>query len=75
MGAALIAAATGHTDRSGAPGALLTETADRYFVRFGFISVERDRLPVTLAGSDQLQGAFPDSAQEMLRPPDHGHRH
>ena len=69
VGAALTTAALGHVDTTGAPVALLTETAPAYFARFGFADVDRDRLPVALTASAELQGACPASARALLRPP------
>jgi amino-acid N-acetyltransferase len=57
------------TIRPGAPVALLTETAASYFPRFGFVPVDRDRLPASLAASPELRGACPASAQALLRHP------
>lgn len=44
---------------------LLTETAPDYFLRFGFVKVQRSELPVALSDSEELQGACPDSAVAM----------
>jgi amino-acid N-acetyltransferase len=68
LGAALTAAALAHVDAAGAPVALLTETAAGYFPRFGFVPVDRERLPAALAASAELQGACPASARALLRP-------
>jgi amino-acid N-acetyltransferase len=46
--------------------ALLTETADGWFPRFGFTPVERGALPASLSASEELRGACPDSARAML---------
>jgi amino-acid N-acetyltransferase len=51
-----------------APVALLTETAEEYFPRFGFHTVDRAALPRALGASRELQGACPSSARAMLRP-------
>jgi amino-acid N-acetyltransferase len=67
VGAALTAAALERVDEAGAPVGLLTETAATYFPRFGFVPVERVRLPAALAASTQLQGGCPVSAQALLR--------
>ena len=69
VGAALTTAALDRVDAESAPVVLLTETADRWFPRFGFHPVGRDRLPAALAGSAELRGACPDSARALLRPP------
>jgi len=52
--------------RPGTPVALLTESAADYFRRFGFVRVERDRLPASLTASAELRGACPASAQAMV---------
>lgn len=44
---------------------LLTETAERFFPRFGFRRVERGELPAALAESEELRGACPASAVAM----------
>lgn len=46
--------------------ALLTETAEGFFPRFGFQVVERGGIPEALAGSAELTGACPDSAVAMM---------
>lgn len=46
--------------------ALLTETADAFFPRFGFSVVPRAALPDELRASEELKGACPDSAVSML---------
>jgi len=46
--------------------ALLTETADEFFPRFGFALVERSDLPDVLNASEELRGACPASARAML---------
>ncbi len=69
VGAALAAAALAHVDAVDAPVALLTETAEGYFPRFGFVPAGRDGLPAALAGSAELRGACPASARALLRPP------
>jgi amino-acid N-acetyltransferase len=67
IGAALTAAALLRVDAEHAPVALLTETADGWFPRFGFVPIPRDRLPGALAASAELRGACPDSARALLR--------
>ncbi|MDX2008374.1 MAG: arsenic resistance N-acetyltransferase ArsN2 [Meiothermus sp.] len=44
---------------------LLTESAKDYFPRFGFVQVERSKLPESLQQSAELKGACPDSAVAM----------
>jgi amino-acid N-acetyltransferase len=68
IGARLTLAALDRVDASNAPVALLTETAEDYFPRFGFTPVERDQLPAALGASEELRGACPATAQTMLRP-------
>ena len=46
--------------------ALLTETADGFFPRFGFAPVARADLPTALHASEELRGACPASARAML---------
>lgn len=41
---------------------LLTTTAERYFLRFGFQSLARSAAPAALDSSAEFQGACPDSA-------------
>jgi amino-acid N-acetyltransferase len=45
---------------------LLTETADRYFPRFGFQAITRDALPEALHESEELRGACPASARALM---------
>lgn len=68
VGAALVRAALLHGDEERAPIALLTETAERWFPRFGFRVVPRGDLPPTLAASEELRGACALTARAMLRP-------
>ena len=44
---------------------LLTETADRYFPRFGFAVIPRDAAPDGVKQSLEFRGACPDSATTM----------
>jgi amino-acid N-acetyltransferase len=70
LGAALVTAALAAADADAgmtATVALLTETADGYFDKFGFTPVERDTLPAVLSASPELRGACPDSARAYLR--------
>ncbi len=71
-GRALVAAALDAADAdAGATAvvALLTESADDYFPRFGFDPVPRADLPTELRASAELSGACPDSARAYLRTP------
>jgi amino-acid N-acetyltransferase len=68
-GAAVTRAALRHVDEVGARVALLTETAEHWFPRFGFRPVERADLPPALAASEELKGACPVSAHALLREP------
>jgi amino-acid N-acetyltransferase len=67
IGAALTAEALERVDAVAAPVALLTETADGWFPRFGFHPLPRTDLPVALAASAELRGACPDTARALLR--------
>ena len=44
---------------------LLTTTADRYFPRFGFEVIARDKVDPRLNASEELRGACPDTAVSM----------
>ena len=44
---------------------LLTETASRYFFRFGFETAERNEAPVTIRETRQFDALCPDSAAFM----------
>lgn len=68
VGGALTGAALDVVDMAGAPVGLLTETADDYFPRFGFVPVPRDELPAVLRSSAEFSGACPASARALLRP-------
>ena len=46
--------------------ALLTETAEEFFPRFGFVLVARSDLPGSLHASEELRGACGVSAKAML---------
>lgn len=62
-----------------APGAgiqsiiLLTTTADRFFPRFGFVTISRSEVPAEVLASAEFQGVCPASSTVMLldlvRPP------
>jgi amino-acid N-acetyltransferase len=67
IGAALTAAALERVDAERAPVALLTETADGWFPRFGFRPVPREALPAALSASAELRGACPATARALLR--------
>lgn len=71
VGGALVAAALATAWGAGLESvSLLTETAEAWFPRFGFRRVERGALPASLASSEELRGACPDSAAVMtLRAP------
>lgn len=45
---------------------LLTETAQHYFPKFGFVEVARNQLPQSLWESAEFKGACPDSAVAMI---------
>jgi amino-acid N-acetyltransferase len=68
VGSALIRAALERVDEAAAPVALLTETAEHWFPRFGFQPVDRTALPAALEASAELRGACPTSARTLLRP-------
>lgn len=44
---------------------LLTTTAERYFARFGFRVIDRDRVPESIRRSPEFAGACPSSATAM----------
>ena len=46
---------------------LLTETAEGFFPRFGFVSADRAKAPVALFASEELRSACPASAVMMRR--------
>jgi amino-acid N-acetyltransferase len=46
--------------------ALLTETAEEFFPKFGFVLVDRSELPDALQASEELRGACPASAKALL---------
>ncbi len=45
---------------------LLTETAERYFLKLGFMPVERVDIPENVKESAEFSGACPDSALAMF---------
>ena len=71
VGRALVIEALASADDAVAGGvatvALLTETADGYFDRFGFRQVDRAALPPALDASAELAGACPDTARAYRR--------
>jgi amino-acid N-acetyltransferase len=67
IGTLLTVAALERVDAAVAPVALLTETAEGYFPRFGFTQVDRGELPAALQASEELRGACPTSAQALMR--------
>lgn len=46
---------------------LLTLTAERYFPRFGFERVERNRVPAAVAETVEFKSACPETAAVMMR--------
>lgn len=46
---------------------LLTETAERFFVRFGFETVSRDVAPAELRAAEEFRSLCPESAAFMRR--------
>jgi len=46
---------------------LLTTTAERYFLRFGFARTTRAAVPDSVKASAEFQGACPDTATVMTR--------
>jgi amino-acid N-acetyltransferase len=46
---------------------LLTTTAERYFPRFGFVSIPRALVATAVHASEEFRGACPDSAIAMRR--------
>ena len=71
VGRALVAetlsAADAAVEAGAATVALLTETADGYFDRFGFRAVDRTELPPALEASTELAGACPATARAYRR--------
>ena len=67
LGARLVAACLDRAREAAVASiSLLTETADSFFLRFGFAPVARTELPRSLAASEELRGACPDSARAMM---------
>ncbi|AOZ00905.1 hypothetical protein BKK81_17865 [Cupriavidus sp. USMAHM13] len=66
LAGALIGEILGDAKQSGAIEVyLLTTTAPRYFDRLGFEEISREKLPVALSPSRELQGACPAQAIAM----------
>jgi amino-acid N-acetyltransferase len=66
LGARLVAACLGRAREDGLRTiSLLTETAESFFPRFGFVPIARAELPPALGASQELQGACPESARAM----------
>lgn len=67
-GAALVARCMDAARASGIDTlVLLTTTADRYFPRFGFETIDRDAVPAAVRESAEFRGACPASATVMRR--------
>lgn len=67
IGAALTNALIDAARRAGVNQlALLTTTAEKYFLRFGFKPASRDAIPAALQVSAEFRGACPASAVAML---------
>lgn len=68
VGQALVARVIADAETRGA-GALylLTETAERYFPRFGFRRVGRDEVPPGVRATAEFRSACPESATVMVR--------
>lgn len=65
-GALLVARCVADASASGAASlVLLTTTAERYFLRFGFEVIDRARVPEPVQASAEFQGACPASAVAM----------
>jgi len=47
---------------------LLTQTADRYFPRFGFTTIAREETPDDIRATAEFRTACPASATVMTRP-------
>ena len=53
---------------------LLTTTAERYFPRFGFASVDRETVAPAVRASEEFKGACPESAVAMRKVLEHDTR-
>jgi amino-acid N-acetyltransferase len=68
LGGRLTEAAIDEARRRGLPALyLLTTTADQFFPRFGFETITRDDVPVSVQRSVEFRGACPASAVVMLK--------
>ena len=68
VGRALVEQLLGAAERTGVRDIyLLTTTAQRWFLRFGFEEVSRDAVPAAVRQSVEFNGACPDSAVVMRR--------
>jgi amino-acid N-acetyltransferase len=68
LGRQLTQAAIAEAQRRGVDAIyLLTTTADQYFPRFGFVTVDRQSMPSSIQGSIEFQSACPASAIAMRR--------
>ena len=69
LGEALTAAAIALARQRGVRGIyLLTETAERFFPRFGFEIISRDAVPAVVKASAEFTTACPASATVMVLP-------
>ena len=69
MGEALVRAIVARAEAAGDPAVfLLTETAEGWFPRFGFVRVTREEVPVSVKASVEFTTACPASAVVMRRP-------
>jgi amino-acid N-acetyltransferase len=68
LGGRLTQAAIDEAQRRGVNAIyLLTTTADQFFPRFGFVTVDRQAMPASIQGSIEFQSACPASAIAMER--------
>ena len=69
VGEALVRAILARAESAGDPAVfLLTETAEGWFPRFGFVRVTREDVPVSVKASVEFTTACPASAVVMRRP-------
>lgn len=69
LGHALVERVVEEAERRGLQALyLLTTTAERYFPRFGFQAVARDRVPAEVQATEEFSSACPASATVMARP-------
>jgi amino-acid N-acetyltransferase len=67
-GRGLISAALERAAQRGLPAVyLLTTTAESYFPRFGFETIERSLVPASVQASVEFRGACPASAVAMRK--------